>query len=197
MADTRSGPLSPRLAGIAALALCLVIGAAAAADGGFKLRSPTVRPNGTLSNDQVYSGFGCTGKNISPALTWRGAPSGTKSFAVTVYDPDAPTGSGWWHWVVYNIPATVTGLPVGAGSAGSAGGKLPAGAVQSHTDFGTPGFGGPCPPTGDKPHRYIFTVYALKAERIDAPDEASAAMVGFMIHANTLGKASLTAYYGR
>ena len=111
-----------------------------------------------------------------------------------MYDPDAPTGSGWWHWVVYNIPATATGLPVGAGNAGS---KLPAGAVQSHTDFGTPGYGGPCPPAGDKAHRYIFTVYALKAERIDAPDEASAAMVGFMIHANTLAKSSLTAHYGR
>jgi Raf kinase inhibitor-like YbhB/YbcL family protein len=194
MADTRSGLLSPRLAGIAALALTWISGAAAAADGGFKLRSPTVTPNGTLSNDQVYSGFGCSGKNISPALAWSGAPRGTRSFAVTVYDPDAPTGSGWWHWVVYNIPGTVTGLPEGAGNAG---GNLPAGAVQSHTDFGTPGFGGPCPPAGDKPHRYIFTVYALKAERIDAPDEASAAMVGFMIHANTLAKASLTAYYGR
>ena len=194
MTDTLPGLLSPRLAGIAALALAMVIGAGAASDGSFRLRSPTVAANGKLSNDQVYSGFGCSGKNISPALTWRGAPDGTKSFAVTVYDPDAPTGSGWWHWVVYNIPATATGLPVGAGNAG---GKLPAGAVQSHTDFGTPGYGGPCPPAGDKPHRYIFTVYALKAERIDAPDEASAAMVGFMIHANTLAKAGLTAYYGR
>jgi Raf kinase inhibitor-like YbhB/YbcL family protein len=194
MADTRSGLLSLRLGGIALLALTWISAAALAADGSFRLRSSTVTPNGTLSNDQVYSGFGCTGKNISPALTWSGAPSGTKSFAVTVYDPDAPTGSGWWHWVVYNIPGTVTGLPEGAGSTG---GKLPAGAVQSHTDFGTPGFGGPCPPAGDKPHRYIFTVYALKAERIDAPDEASAAMVGFMIHANMLAKASLTAYYGR
>jgi Raf kinase inhibitor-like YbhB/YbcL family protein len=194
MADTRSGLLSLRLGGIALLALTWISAAALAADGSFRLRSSTVTPNGTLSNDQVYSGFGCTGKNISPALTWSGAPSGTKSFAVTVYDPDAPTGSGWWHWVVYNIPGTVAGLPEGAGSTG---GKLPAGAVQSHTDFGTPGFGGPCPPAGDKPHRYIFTVYALKAERIDAPDEASAAMVGFMIHANMLAKASLTAYYGR
>jgi Raf kinase inhibitor-like YbhB/YbcL family protein len=193
MADTRWSLLSLRLAGCAALALTW--GSAwGASDGVFRLRSPSVVPNSTLSNDQVYSGFGCSGKNISPALRWSGAPSGTRSFAITVYDPDAPTGSGWWHWVIYNIPATVSALPAGAGNQG---GKLPAGAAQGHTDFGTPGFGGPCPPAGDKPHRYIFTVYALKSERIEPPEEASAAMVGFMIHANTLAKASLTAYYGR
>jgi Raf kinase inhibitor-like YbhB/YbcL family protein len=192
MADTHSRLLSLRHAG-AALALTFALGAVAA-DGSFRLHSPTVAPNGMLSNDQVYSGFGCTGKNISPALSWKGAPSGTKSFAVTVYDPDAPTGSGWWHWVVYDIPADVTELPAGAGNAG---GKLPTGAAQGHTDFGTSGFGGACPPAGDKPHRYIFTVYALKSEKISVPDEASAAMVGFMIHSNALAKASLTARYGR
>ena len=168
--------------------------AATANAAGFTLSSPTIKPNSTLSLDQVFNGFGCTGKNISPALKWSGAPKDTKSFAVTVYDPDAPTGSGWWHWVVYNIPATVSGLPAGAGNAG---GKLPAGALQGHTDFGTPGFGGACPPVGAKPHRYIFSVYALKTDRIDVPDEASAAMVGYMIHANSLAKASVTAHYGR
>jgi len=193
MPDTHPGLFSLRRVGIAALALTIAAGAAAA-DGAFRLRSPTVAPNSTLSNDQVYSGFGCSGKNISPALSWSGAPSATKSFAVTIYDPDAPTGSGWWHWVVYNIPGTVTALPAGAGNAG---GQLPAGALQGHTDFGTPGFGGACPPVGDKPHRYIFTVFALKTDRIDVPDEASAAMVGYMIHANSLAKASLTAHYGR
>jgi hypothetical protein len=193
MPDTHPGLFSLRRVGIAALALTIAAGAAAA-DGAFRLRSPTVAPNSMLSNDQVYSGFGCSGKNISPALSWSGAPSATKSFAVTIYDPDAPTGSGWWHWVVYNIPATVTALPAGAGNAG---GQLPAGALQGHTDFGTPGFGGACPPAGDKPHRYIFSVYALKTDRIDVPDEASAAMVGYMIHANSLAKASLTAHYGR
>jgi len=192
MSDRHSPRLSLQLGG-AVLALTCAIGAAAA-DGGFRLQSPTVAPDSMLSNDQVYSGFGCSGKNISPALTWKDAPRATKSFAVTVYDPDAPTGSGWWHWVVYNIPATVTGLSVGAGNAG---GKLPAGAMQGHTDFGTSGFGGACPPAGDKPHRYIFTVYALKSEKISVPDEASAAMVGFMIHSNALAKASLTARYGR
>jgi Raf kinase inhibitor-like YbhB/YbcL family protein len=192
MSDRHSPRLSLQLGG-AALALTFAIGAAAA-DGGFRLQSPTVAPDSMLSNDQVYSGFGCSGKNISPALTWKDAPRATKSFAVTVYDPDAPTGSGWWHWVVYNIPANVTELPAGAGNAG---GKLPAGAMQGHTDFGTSGFGGACPPAGDKPHRYIFTVYALKSEKISVPDEASAAMVGFMIHSNALAKASLTARYGR
>jgi len=193
MADTQPGPSSPRRLGIALLALTIATGAAAAGSA-FRLQSPSVAPNSALYIDQVYSGFGCSGKNISPALSWSGAPKGTKSFAITVYDPDAPTGSGWWHWVVYNIPATATGLPVGAGSAG---GQLPAGALQGHTDFGTPGFGGACPPVGDKPHRYIFSVYALKTDRIDVPDEASAAMVGYMIHANSLAKASLTAHYGR
>jgi Raf kinase inhibitor-like YbhB/YbcL family protein len=192
MDDTHSGLLSPRLAGIAGVALTFAAGAAAA--GGFALHSPTVAPNSMLSIEQVYSGFGCSGKNISPALSWSGAPRATNSFAVTVYDPDAPTGSGWWHWVVYNIPASVTELPAGAGNAG---GNLPPGAVQGRTDFGTSGFGGACPPAGDKPHRYIFTVYALKSEKISVPAEASAAMAGFMIHANALAKASLTARYGR
>jgi Raf kinase inhibitor-like YbhB/YbcL family protein len=142
----------------------------------------------------VFKGFGCEGGNVSPALAWKNAPAGTKSFAVTVYDPDAPTGSGWWHWVVFNIPADVTSLPLGAGN--PAGGQTPKNAVQS-TDFGKPGYGGPCPPKGDKPHRYIFTVYALKADKIDADENASGALVGFMLNANKLGKASFTATYGR
>ncbi len=194
MAGTHSGRVPVALVAALAAAALTLAGAAVAADGAFTLQSSAVTPNGALSNDQVYNGFGCSGGNVSPALAWSGAPKGTRSFAVTVYDPDAPTGSGWWHWLVYNIPASVSGLPSGAGSVG---GKLPAGAVQGHTDFGTAGFGGACPPAGDKPHRYIFTVYALKSESIDAPAEASAAMVGFMIHANTLAKASITAHYGR
>lgn len=163
--------------------------------GGFTLSSPTIKPNSKLGQEQVFNGFGCAGKNISPALKWSNAPTGAKSFAVTVYDPDAPTGSGWWHWVVYNIPANVTELPAGAGNAN--GSQLPAGAVQGRTDFGTAGFGGACPPQGDKPHRYIFTVHALKTEKIDAPADATAALIGFMLNANRLGKASFTATYGR
>lgn len=160
-----------------------------------KLTSPTIKPNSQLPTKQVYNGFGCTGDNISPLLKWSGAPKGTKSFAVTVYDPDAPTGSGWWHWVVYNIPATATELPEGAGDA--SGSKLPQGAVQGRTDYGTHGFGGACPPKGDKAHRYIFTVHALKMEKLDLPADATAAMVGFMIKSNQLGSASFTAKYGR
>ena len=192
MSGTRPVLFSLRTLG-PALALACTLDAAAA-DGAFRLQSPGMAPNGMLANDQVYSGFGCSGKNISPALSWKGAPRDTRSFALTVYDPDAPTGSGWWHWVVYNIPADVSELPAGAGNAG---GNLPAGALQGHSDFGTSGFGGACPPPGDKPHHYIFTVYALKVEKISVPDEASAAMVGFMIHANALAKASLTARYAR
>jgi Raf kinase inhibitor-like YbhB/YbcL family protein len=162
---------------------------------GFALSSPTVKAGSVLTEAQVFNGFGCTGKNVSPALEWQGAPKGTKSFAVTVYDPDAPTGSGWWHWVVYNIPAASTTLAEGAGTAEGKG--LPNGAVQGRTDFGAPGFGGACPPKGDKPHRYIFTVFALKTEKIDVPADATAALVGFMINANKLGQAQFTARYGR
>lgn len=162
---------------------------------GFTLASPTLKAGATLTEAQVFKGFGCDGKNISPALTWSGAPQGTKSFALTVYDPDAPTGSGWWHWVVYNIPASATGLPEGAGAADGAG--LPAGAAQGRSDFGSAAFGGACPPQGDKPHRYIFTLYALKTDKIDVPADASAALIGFMIHANQLGKATLQTKYGR
>jgi Raf kinase inhibitor-like YbhB/YbcL family protein len=177
------------LAGIASPVL-----GAAAADSPFRLQSSAVAPNSTLANDQVYNGFGCSGKNISPPLKWNGAPGATKSFAVTVYDPDAPTGSGWWHWIVYNIPASVDELPQGAGGSG---GNLPAGAVQGRTDFATSGYGGPCPPAGNKPHHYIFTVYALKTDKIDVPAGSTAAMVSFMINANKLASASLTALYGR
>jgi len=167
----------------------------AQAAGGFTLASPSIKPGSMLTEAQVFNGFGCSGKNVSPALEWKNPPKGTKSFAVTVYDPDAPTGSGWWHWVVYNLPAPSTMLAEGAGSADGKG--LPIGAVQGRTDFGAPGFGGACPPKGDKPHRYIFTVYALKTERLEAPADGTAALIGFMIHANKLGQASFTARYGR
>lgn len=163
--------------------------------GSFTLTSPTIKPGDFLTEEQVFNGFGCSGKNQSPALKWSGFPKGTKSFAVTVYDPDAPTGSGWWHWVVYNIPANVSELVSGAG--GPTGKLLPPGAVQGRTDFGTYAFGGACPPQGDSPHRYIFTVHALDIEKIDIPLDSSAALIGFMIHANSLGKASFTAKYGR
>ena len=178
-----------------ALGAALFGGALAAQAAGFALSSPTIKPGSTLGEAQVFNGFGCSGKNISPALVWSGAPAGTKSYAVTVYDPDAPTGSGWWHWVVYNIPAGTHELPENAGAADGKG--LPAGAMQGHTDFGSAAFGGACPPPGDKPHRYIFTVYALKTDKLDVPADATAALVGFMIHANKIGEARFSARYGR
>ena len=180
---------STSLAAVLATCVSLAHGA------GFVLTSPSIKPGSMLTDAQVFNGFGCTGKNMSPALKWSGAPKETKSFAVTVYDPDAPTGSGWWHWVVYNIPATATELPEGAGS--NDGKQLPAGSVQGRTDFGSAGFGGACPPTGDKPHRYIFTVYALKTEKLDIPADGTAAMVGYMINANKLAASSFSAKYGR
>jgi Raf kinase inhibitor-like YbhB/YbcL family protein len=162
--------------------------------GDFTLSSNAVPADSRLSAAQVYNGFGCTGENVSPDLAWTAGPEGTKSYAVTVYDPDAPTGSGWWHWIVYNIPADATGLAAGAGSAG---GALPEGAVHGRSDFGTFAFGGACPPEGHGDHRYVFTVFALGTEKIDLPGDASAALIGFMVNANSLGKAEFTATYGR
>ena len=162
---------------------------------GFKLSSPDIKANQMIPKRFEFNGFGCSGENKSPALKWSGAPKGTKSFALTVYDPDAPTGSGWWHWVGINIPVNVTNLPADAGALNST--TLPGGAVQGRSDYGTAAWGGTCPPKGDKPHRYIFTVYALKTDKLDVPADATAALTGFMIHANSLGKASFTAKYGR
>src|SRR6185369_10126567 len=171
-----------------AIILGFCIGSTAVQAKDFTLMSPTIKSNATLTEEQVFNGFGCSGKNLSPALKWTVGPKGTQSYAVTVYDPDAPTGSGWWHWVVYDIPASVTELAAGAGSHASK--LLPADATQGRTDFGSHEFGGACPPKGDQPHRYIFTVHALKTEKIDVPADASAALVGFMINANRLAKAS-------
>jgi Raf kinase inhibitor-like YbhB/YbcL family protein len=186
-----------KLAAALTTSVLVCAGVPASAKPGFSLSSPTVKDGATLSLEQVFKGFGCEGKNISPALEWKGAPKDTKSFAVTVYDPDAPTGSGWWHWVMFNIPADVTKLDADAGNPASA--KAPKGAVQSRTDFGAPGFGGACPPEGSKkkPHRYIFTVYALKVDKLELDANASGALVGYMINANKIAKASFTARYGR
>jgi Raf kinase inhibitor-like YbhB/YbcL family protein len=162
------------------------------------LTSPDIKEGGTIANEQVFKGFGCTGGNISPALSWSGAPNATKSFAITVYDPDAPTGSGWWHWVVFNIPPNTTSLPKNAGDVTKQ--SMPhQGAIQSRTDFGANGYGGPCPPPGDKPHHYHITVFAVDVDKLpDAKDDsASAALVGFDLHFHTLAKATLTGLYGR
>jgi Raf kinase inhibitor-like YbhB/YbcL family protein len=157
----------------------------------FQLASDDVK-GGSFAPAQIANVFGCTGKNVSPHLAWKGAPAGTKSFVVTVYDPDAPTGSGFWHWVVFNIAPSTTEIPTGASRS-----KMPVGSVEGRTDFGTTGYGGPCPPAGDKPHRYIFTVYALKVDRLDLTADSPAALVGFMTNQNKLGSATFTARYGR
>jgi Raf kinase inhibitor-like YbhB/YbcL family protein len=156
-----------------------------------EISSSVLQKKKPIGEDQVFNGFGCSGKNISPDLKWSGAPKDTKAFAVTVYDPDAPTGSGWWHWVVFNIPADVMQLNAGITEA-----NLPAGAVQSRTDFGAPGYGGPCPPQGSKPHRYIFKVFALK-DKLPLDKEASAAQVGFYANQMKLAEGTLEAVYSR
>jgi Raf kinase inhibitor-like YbhB/YbcL family protein len=151
-----------------------------------------------LASDHILSanfGFGCAGGNKSPHLKWSGAPADTKSFALTCYDPDAPTGSGFWHWLVANLPATVTELPLDAGNPASA--LMPKGALQTRTDFGQPGYGGPCPPQGDHPHRYIFTVFAVKQPALQITAETMPAVVGFMLNFNTLEKATLMGLYKR
>lgn len=178
---------------LALLALLALPGAGLAGD--FRLTSPTIKDRGTIGKEHVFKGFGCEGGNVSPELQWVRPPKGTKSLAVTVYDPDAPTGSGWWHWIIFNIPPSVTSLPAGAGKPD--GGGAPQGSIQSMTDFGQPGYGGPCPPAGDKPHRYIFTVYGLKVDQLPLKSDASGAMVGFYLNQNKLGTASFTAKYGR
>ena len=161
----------------------------------FALTSPDIAADSTIDRKFEFNGFGCSGANKSPSLKWSGAPAGTKSFALTLYDPDAPTGSGFWHWFVVNIPGNVTELAPDAGAIGGA--KLPKGAKHVRIDYGIYGFGGPCPPEGDPPHRYVFTVHALGVERLDIPDDATAAVAGFMVNANTIAKASFTAKYGR
>ena len=156
------------------------------------LTSPDIKPGGKIADEQVFNGLGCSSPNVSPALSWSGAPKGTKSFAISMYDPDAPTGSGFWHWWVANIPANVTSLPKGAGG----GTGLPAGAAQGRNDYSVIGYGGPCPPPG-KPHRYQITVYALDIDKIDFDQNTSPAVIGFNAHAHAIAKATLTGLYGR
>ena len=161
----------------------------------FTLESSDILDKSRIKDAQVYNGFGCSGGNVSPALAWKNPPAGTKSFALLMYDPDAPTGSGWWHWLVYNIPATTTALVAGAGTAD--GRNLPPGTLQGRTDFGTADYGGPCPPVGNGVHHYQFTLYALKVEKLDVPATATAAYIGYMANANAIAKAKFTGLYSR
>jgi len=174
------------------LFLLLAAGPCFAAE--FSIQSSSWQDGQTMKDAYVFNSFGCNGNNLSPQISWSGAPQDTKSFAITVYDPDAPTGSGWWHWTIFNIPADVTQLQEGASLDPA---KLPVGSIQGRTDFGKPGYGGACPPPGDKPHRYILTVYALKTDKVDLNQDSSGAIVGYFLNQNLLAKASLTAKYGR
>lgn len=163
--------------------------------GSLNLSSEDISHGEFMSKQQEYIGFGCAGANLSPHLKWSGAPAGTKSFAITAYDPDAPTGSGWWHWQVVNIPASVTELASGAGDTSKS--AVPQGSVQIQNDFGSRGFGGACPPPGHGVHHYRFTVHALSVEKLDLPQDASGALAGYMINANTLESVTLEALYKR
>lgn len=181
---------------VRAASLLTTLGAVPAAHGQFTLTSADFQPGGRLADEQAYDGMGCTGANVSPALRWSNAPPGTKSFALLLHDPDAPTGgAGWWHWIAYDIPATTTALAKGAGKPD--GTAMPAGAKSVANDYGTPGYGGPCPPEGDKPHRYVFTLYALSVGELALPNGAHAPVIGFVVNANAIGKASITGMYGR
>jgi Raf kinase inhibitor-like YbhB/YbcL family protein len=194
--DRKEGIAMTRLlASIAAFAVGVLAAGAVQAQS-LTLTSPDIPEGGTIASEQVITGFGCTGGNTSPALSWSGAPAGTKSFAVSMFDPDAPTGSGFWHWVVFNIPAGTTSFAKGAGDVKKK--LMPKGAIQSRTDFGTPGYGGPCPPAGDKPHHYQITVFAVDVDKLPFAKNhnASAAMVGFDLHFHTLAKVTLTGLFG-
>ena len=160
----------------------------------FELRSDDVAHEELMNENHVFDGWGMTGGNISPSLAWSGFPAETKSFAVTCFDPDAPTGSGFWHWIVLNIPAAVTELETNA--AGTDGAGLPEGAFHVRNDYGVKDFGGAAPPEGDAPHRYVFAVHALDVESLDVNDEVSPAVAGFNLRFHTIARAVLIPVYG-
>lgn len=157
------------------------------------LQSPDVAPQATIALTHVYDQSGCHGGNISPALSWNRAPAGTRSFAVLMFDPDAP-GRGWWHWAVFDIPAGVSSLQAGAGNPAKH--LLPAGAIQVRNDFGSPGYGGPCPPPG-APHHYRLMLYALRIATLGLDASASPAQVAAKARANALAEAEIVGLYGR
>ncbi len=178
---------------IVLLLICSLTATFSFAQSTFTLKSKEI--GGQATNKQVFKGFGCTGENISPELYWENVPEGTRSFAVTMYDPDAPTGSGFWHWVVFDIPADARELKSDAGNLSR--NLAPAGCIQSVTDFGQPGYGGPCPPEGHGFHTYLITLYALKVPKLGLDKTATPAYVGFNLFSQTIAKASLVMYYKR
>ena len=175
------------------LASTLLFSASAFAES-FTLSSTDIKQGEHMDKAQEFEGFGCTGGNTSPQLSWSGAPEGTEAFAVFAYDPDAPTGSGWWHWQLVNIGKDVTSLP--AGLSGSTSKALPEGAMHIQNDYGVKGFGGACPPKGHGVHRYQFTVYAL-SKKLELPEGASGALAGYMVKGHALASSTIEALYKR
>ncbi|MGF1689305.1 YbhB/YbcL family Raf kinase inhibitor-like protein [Photobacterium japonica] len=169
------------------VALSLLVAQSANA---FELTSHDIQEGHPMAKTFEYNSWGCDGGNQSPQLMWKDAPKGTKSFAITAYDPDAPTGSGFWHWVAYDIPADVTALPRGV-DINKIGGKT------ARIDYGTTGFGGVCPPEGDGMHRYQFTVWALPTATLNVGPNTTPAVIGFTLNNMALGKAKLTATFTR
>lgn len=152
--------------------------------------SQSIREGALIDRKHVFTG--CGGKNESPQLSWTGAPKETKSYAITCFDPDAPTGSGYWHWIAFDIPASVTSLDAGAANDDS-----PAGGKSGRNDFGLTAYAGPCPPKGDGDHRYIFTVHALDVASITgASKETSGASIVFMMRGHVLATGALTGKFG-
>lgn len=182
--------LSRRYLQILALTLALPVQADS-----LSLTSQDIAQGKFMSKAQEFNGFGCDGEDIAPQLKWSGAPQGTKSFAITVYDPDAPTGSGWWHWQIINIPSHVNKLAQNSGNGGQH--PLPDGSLEVTNDYSFEGFGGACPPKGHGTHRYQFTVHALKVEKLPLPETYSSALVGYLINANSLASSTIEALYKR
>ena len=179
-----------------ALGSCLAFVAptAFAEGGGFRLISSEWHDGGSVPQENVFNGSGCGGANISPEFQWSHAPSGSKSFAITIFDPDAPTGGGWWHWVIFNIPESVLELPRGAANKQS--GSSPSAGVQCRNDYGEPGYGGPCPPPGST-HRYLVRVFALNVEKLPFGSETAARKIANQIEAHSIGVAKLMVRFGR
>jgi Raf kinase inhibitor-like YbhB/YbcL family protein len=178
-------------AAVALLAAALPCAALAA---GFTLSSKAVADGRTLSLQQVYDSGTCHGGNVSPDVAWRNTPRNTRSIAITLYDPDARQGKGWWHWIVVDIPAATHALPAGAGSAA---GALPHGAIQARNDFGDSHFGGACPPVGDAPHHYQLTAWALDVAKLPVTPESTGPQILPLLKAHTLAITRITARYGR
>ena len=182
-----------RLLGVA-LAL---IGSTSGCSPSFRISSSDLPEGQSFGWRYIANASGCHGANESPALAWTGVPTGTRSFAVTMYDPYKPPVSGWFHWIVYDLPASATGLPRNAGAAGGAG--LPSGTKQGVPDGDAPEphYYGPCPPVGDPAHRYVITVYALKVDHLNLPPSATAADLDYAANSQMISKASLVRLYQR